>query len=174
MILEILLFIGKAIWFVIKWIGIGLWYLLKYTFPLLLCVILGLGAFVGSGVVFGKKVSNKWDNYVSNNMQHTVTIYWDESRSDFTTVAVREDLEWNLVDGVAQEYTKAGFRYNDRIMGAQMSDYHNAPSQMRREGYKFLGLFDTPFGGEQYVNAAGYALRTITRDIELYANWQEV
>jgi hypothetical protein len=43
------------------------------------------------------------------------------------------------------------------------------PSNAYQSGGKFLGLFTSPYGVEQYVDSNGYSLKNVKSDIVLYA-----
>ncbi len=161
-----------GIGYLIKLIFKGIGYFLKYTLPLWFCVIgFFLGA-ISSGFAFGNKYS-EWELEQRALHTHNVTIHWDEG-SDITYLEVRDDLNWNIC-GYADRgtiglyYTKyQNWYYQASIPQIEM------PEQSKKVGYNFMGLYTSPLGGTQFVNAAGYSVRTVDVDIDLYAIWQKV
>ncbi len=148
-------------------------YLLYYILPIIFCVVaFFLGGIVGNAAFDG---FSKWEAEQKSLHTHTLTIYWDETGTQTTYLNVRDDLEWNI-SGYGGDY---GLYYSNFTSYADIDFYGEAPavlmpSQSQREGYKFMGLYTSPYGGTQFVNAAGYSVREVTMDIVLYALWQRV
>lgn len=123
-----------------------LFYFFKYTLPLWLCAV----AFILGGSLPGLIYNASWNAYLEKQIEqntHTVTIYWDETKNDLTTTDVRSDIEWTI-DSCGITIPK-------------------------KDGYGFVGLYTSPYGGTQFVNAAGYVIKTINSDMELYACWSK-
>lgn len=160
--------IGYLIKFIFKCIG----YFLKYTLPLWFCVI---GCFLGlitSVYVIGDQYSG-WELEQRAAHTHSVVIHWDEG-SDVTTLQVRDDLNWNIC-GYTTGYADIGLYYTEHIPHNNGSIPEIVmPQQTKKVGYNFMGLYTSPLGGTQFVNAAGYSVRTVDMDIDLYAIWQKV
>lgn len=75
---------------------------------------------------------------------YSVTIHWSENESDCTVIEVNETFGWNITEEL---------------------------SRRSKSGYEFAGLSKSPMGGIMYTNSAGYSIKTIHSDIELYAVW---
>lgn len=122
-----------------------IFYFFKYTLPVWFC---GIAFFLGGGLP-PLIYDARWEAYEQAQIEkntHTVTIYWDETKNDSTTVDIRSDLEWT-------------------ISGCNIT-------LPLKDGYEFAGLYTSSYGGTQFVNSAGYVTRTIHDDIELYACWR--
>ena len=159
---------------IIYGLAIGAWWALKlsvkilyYTLPIFF-VFFGflLGGEFGNGC-FGS-LENEYRDSVKKEFTHQVTIYWDETETDYTVISVREDLNWSLKAGNSVDY------YTDLYDKSQnYTDTDLLPSKAKKEGFVFKGLYDTVFGnGTQYVTEKGYSLMRITEDMELYAYWE--
>ena len=116
----------------------------------------------------------KWEAEQISSHTHTLTIHWDEAGTQTTYLNIRDDIEWNI-SGYGYDF---GLYYSSFTSYADINFYGETPeihmpSQAQREGYKFMGLYTSPYGGTQFVNAAGYSVRTVTMDIDLYALWEE-
>ena len=160
---------------IIYGLAIGAWWALKlsakilyYTLPIFF-VFFGflLGGEIGKGC-FGS-LENEYRDSVKKEFTHKVTIYWDEMEADYTVISVREDLNWYLTDGNSIDY------YTDLYDKSQNIESTDGflPSEAKKEGFVFKGLYDTAMGnGTQYVTESGYSLMRITEDMELYAYWE--
>ena len=160
---------------IIYGIGIGAWWLLKlslkflyYTLPLFF-VFFGFffGGLIGDGC-FGSLESD-YIKGVKKDFTHQVTIYWDEMETDYTTIYVREDLNWCLNGSGSVNYSDDLYQVDNYT-----DDQDLLPDKAEKTGFVFKGLFDASFGnGTQYVTEKGYSLVRITEDVELYAYWEE-
>lgn len=153
-------------------------YLLYFTLPIIFCVVaFFLGGFA-SDAAFGNRYEN-WKTEQINLHMHTITIYWDEAGTQTTYLSVRDDLNWNISGCKNEGGNDFGLYYTTFSGYADLKFFEGIPEivmpqQTQREGHVFKGLYTSPYGGTQFVNAAGYSVRTVTMDIELYALWQEV
>lgn len=158
----------------IKGIIKGIGYLLYFTLPIIFCVV---GFFVGEAVAnaaFGKRYYG-WEAEQKEKHSHLITIHWDETGSRTTEITVRDDINWTI-SGSKNDY---GLYYTYFTGHANLTTQKDnsaviMPQESIRAGYKFMGLYTSPFGGTQFVNAAGYSIRTVTMDLDLYALWEEV
>ena len=129
----------------------------------------GWGAAVGSGWT-----SNAYDDWADQKIAeytHEVTIYWDENMTSYTIIEVREDMNWtisgtygytssvySMSNPTSRDDTGISYMLNGRVPeGKTIED--------------FAGLWNTAYGGTQYVNSAGYSLYTIKGDMALFALW---
>ena len=157
---------------VIYGLAIGAWWLLKfflkalyYTLPIWIVFI---GFYFGGAIgnnTFGS-LANEYRDGVKRDFSHQVTIYWDDAETDYTTITVREDLNW-CIKGSNSFSTDlyANFNYSET------EDL--LPDKAKKEGWVFKGLYDLAYGnGDQYVTEKGYSLKRVTDDIELYAYWE--
>ncbi len=154
---------------------------LKYVTPIIIIVVAFFGSVaLVSNVVSGKDV--EWEYEQIQEVTHTVTIDWGDRQ---TTVTVREDAYWNINTGYVDyvevdPYTGKPNYYKDPSVGyylyqSGIVDSATLPSYAQKEGYKFVGLTELPWANSRmYVDANGNSLRTVTDDITLYAQWEEV
>lgn len=151
----------------------GIGRLLYYTLPLIFCVVaFFLGVAACDGVFNGKYEA--WEMQQRVKHTHTVNIHWGDG--DITVLEIRDDLNWNICGcNDIELYYKNNLDYykNEHESDKSVPELV-MPQKSKREGYKFIGLFMSPLGGTQFVNSAGYSVRTIEFDIDLYAVWQEV
>lgn len=163
-IIFIIIGIAKALWFALKYLAIALY----YTLPI---IFIFLGFVFGDGCgddCFGD-LDEKYATERCGEFTHSVTIYWDETETNYSVILVREDLNWFLTTNDSINYSE--------ILYDQTQDFSSVelPTQTKREGYVFKGLYDLSMGnGEQYVTESGYSLKRITERIELYAYWEAV
>lgn len=164
----------KGIGYLIKWACKGLFYFLRYTWPVLLCVATFFLGAISSDAAFGGKY-REWEMAQRELHTHNVTIHWDEG-SSITRLKIRDDLNWNICGYNSDQYSDFGLFYTDYLDPYTQASIPEIkmPQQANKVGYKFMGLYTSPLGGTQFVNAAGYSVRTVDMDIDLYAVWQEV
>ncbi len=147
-------------WYATCWVAKIAWKILYYTAPIWFCFIgFYLGGGIGNGA-FGQMRQNYIED-VQQQYTHSVTIVWDEG--DYENIKVRQDLNWTLQGSVRGEYKDDDLYYVGSYEGDPLSE------KAKRDGFVFKGLFDTEFGGNQYVSAGGYSLLRITENITLYA-----
>ncbi len=146
----------------IKGLFKGLGYLLYFTFPILLCVVAFFGGGAAGDAAFGGRYE-KWEQEQISGFTHTVTIYWDESNVP-SILEVREDINWNINGCNEVQKLYGSLEQNETVT--------ELPERSYRQNMIFVGLFTTPDGGTQYVNTAGYSLRSVTSDLTLYAVWR--
>ncbi len=166
----------------LKYFFKGIGYVFYFIMPVLFCAI-GVGGAMVLFALTGPTRDDLVQPYIDE-QTHIVTIWWDAEGVSQSEIKVREDVNWTI-KGVSAGY-KTPFYY-ETFMGSndfsqdksikQHEEYpyeFDLPKEATKEGWKFLGLFNTPFGGTQFVNGAGYSLRDVTTDMVLYAVWQEV
>lgn len=174
-------------------IGLGkiIKFIFKYLTPVLLCGIAVIGGIVTAALTLQQHYGG-WLSNISSQYSHTVTIWWDEERGIKTTIFVREDQNWDIngtmhvrgKDGslddtpsYCKEFLSVELLGEDPSVTQFMPEPYMAPDlpqEAHKDGFAFLGLFSSPFGGTQFVNGAGYSLRRVTMDLDLYALWQEL
>ena len=158
--------LGIAAWWAIRMA----WKALKYLLPLSFIIF---GIFLGGSCADGC-YGKLDDDYISDTKQkltHEVTIYWNDSESDFTVIRVREDLNWCINRGDSISYSPDLYESDESYY---MPTVVSLPNKAYRQGYVFKGLYDVAMGnGTQYVTESGYSLMRVTEDIELYAYWEE-
>ncbi|MBQ3235661.1 MAG: InlB B-repeat-containing protein [Clostridia bacterium] len=143
---------------------------LFYTLPIWLAFA---GFFLG-GLIGGNKFGDMKEDYIyeqAEEFTHTVTIYCDyESNPNQTaTLKIREDLNWYIFGSLGTDRTD-DYLYYEKDAPKDIT----LPPYTQKEGYKFIGLFDNPYGGNQYVSAGGYSLKRVTKNVTLYALFEEV
>ena len=152
----------------------ALWFCLKILFrisPIFLILIAFLGgASLGNEwfveTIYGGYVSDVVDDY-----SHRVTVYWDEECTESDSFYVREDFNWAFNER-RLEYSYDDVRDFDLYTDYQVGE-NILPDKASRQGYRFIGLFSSPYGVEQYVDANGYSMKTVKSDISLYAMWEK-
>lgn len=143
----------------------GIFYFFKYTLPIqFVALAIYIGMLAGTGTNINKYSNWKYDT--KSSYTHQVTIFWDEGQSNYSDISVREDINWSI-NGMCDKcrdglYSSCGHIYNITL-----------PAKANRNGYVFCGLGTSPYGGEMYVNAAGYAIKQVTEDLQLYAVWEK-
>ena len=154
--------IWKATWFCLK--------MLVKLSPLYIVLIAYFGGMELGDTWFIEGIAEDYEYEIVSGYSHEVTVYWDDDRASSDTFYVREDINWTL------DYSRLNYDYvGDLPLYDRYDPGRNyLPDKAEREGYKFLGLFSSPYGAEQYVDANGYSLKTIKSDVELYAMWEKV
>lgn len=186
-----------CLFFAIGLVFKGIGYLFYFTLPIIFCAIGVGGGFLLGGFTMAQNQKNYLDSLIED-YTHTVTIWWDSEGKLQSEIKVREDINWNIngvLATVNKEYRSddvpfyydvfidVGKRDQDKTIKQFQFIQHEwdinrglyeLPEEAKRAGLKFLGLFNTPYGGTQFVNGAGYSLRDVTMDLVLYAVWQEI
>ena len=155
---------------------------IKWAFPLvwplwLIGAALGIGNGISDAMASGVK---SWKSEQLETITYTVTIHWSEN--DTSEIRVRADTDYTIngiVNATDEQYALDYVVYLDDFSG-KMSDGKpsrwfspiNLSDNSSRNWGAFLGLYNSPYGGAQYVNGGGYAVRSITEDTELWAVWQ--
>lgn len=143
---------------------------LFYTFPIWLAFA---GFFIG-GAIGSNKFGDMKEDYIyetADSFTHKVTIYWDYENdpSKHTSLNIREDLNWYIYSNIKTEKLDDYLYYEGNAPTS-----FDLPILAQKAGYKFVGLFDNVYGGNQYVSAMGYSLKQITKNMTLYAIFEEV
>ncbi len=127
----------------------------------------GWGSAVGTGWTANKY--DDWADQVKQAYTHTVTIYWDENMTDYSTISVREDNNWTISGsyGYGSLYTVSNPERGET--GLSYALIGHIPEGKTAED--FAGLWTSAYGGTQYVNSAGYSLYTVKDDMALFALW---
>ncbi|MBO7344708.1 MAG: hypothetical protein J6U92_02075 [Clostridia bacterium] len=161
---------------IIYGLAIGAWWMLKfslkalyYTLPIWI-VFIGFyfGGAMGNGC-FGS-LADDYKSEVKKIYTHQITIYWDDLGNDYTTMSVREDLNWCL--------KPSRYSSGDLYESYTCADTEHLPDKAKKSGWVFKGLYDMPNGIEnpgvaiQYVDENGCSLMRVTENIELYACWE--
>ena len=182
----------------IKLVFKGIGYVFYYTLPIIFCAIGVIGGIFVSGITMSQNQKN-YLNSLIDDYTHTVTIWWDSEGILQSEIKVREDVNWSINGVLATEnkdhYSSDDYPYyclefidqekhdQDRtvkqfkFIPTEFDKYnglYDLPNEAKKAGFKFLGLFNTPYGGTQFVNGAGYSLRDVTMDLVLYAVWEEI
>ncbi len=125
------------------------------------------GAEVGTGWSANKY--ENWSDQVKEAYTHTVTIYWDETMTDYTTISVREDINWTISGsyGYGDLYTTSNPEYGDTGLSYMLSTHIPEGKTIA----DFDGLWTSAYGGTQYLNSAGYSLYNVKNDMALFAVW---
>ncbi len=125
------------------------------------------GGMAGASWSNGKH--DRWADPIIDAYTHTVTIYWNEDMTDFSTIDVRQDQNWTITgsNGYRALYTVSNPENATMELSYALSGH--IPEGKTVEN--FAGLFTTPWGGTPYLNAAGYSLINVKSDMVLYANW---
>ena len=125
------------------------------------------GAMAGAGWSEGKH--DRWADPIREAYTHTVTIYWNEDMTDFSTIDVRQDQNWTITgsNGYRDLYTVS----NPTNATTELSYALRGHIPAGKTEEDFAGLFLSPYGGTPYLNAAGYSLYNVKSDMVLYANW---
>ena len=125
------------------------------------------GGAVGSSWSDGKY--DRWADPIKEAYTHTVTIYWNEDMTDFSTIEVRQDQNWTITgsNGYSALYTV----HNPENATTELSYTlrNHIPAGKTEED--FAGLWTSAYGGSQYLNSAGYSLYNVKSDMVLYAVW---
>ena len=157
------LFAG-ACWLVPKLLKAS-FYFLKYTLPIWFVVA---GFFIGGSWGDGK-FGSMTDDYIeeqAGKYTHKVTIHWNNANADeaddFDVYYIREDLNWTINGNT-------GWGYD--VFEVENADGVSLPSQVKKEGWVFMGLYDT--NGNKYITESGYSLITVKDDIVLFARYKE-
>ena len=162
---------------VIKYIFIGVFWVLVFTLPIWMLV----GGFVGGASAGSSRYTEKfeeWEHEQIVEVTHKVTIHWENGQGD-TIIYVREDLPYTI-NGINTSIAYYNYIPNadDGVSDADFCttdcEKIEMPSNGIREGYELTGFYTGQHGGSLVINAAGYGLITINSDLELYANWKEV
>ncbi len=170
-------------WVVIKYSAIGLFYagkfVIKYLSPVIACVAcFFIGGSCGSSCTSSR--FEDWEKETRSKYAHQVVIYWDEAETDYTTIEVREDLNWTIN---GREGDGDVFGHNGNSADGASTPSPSLPSKTQKSGYEFLGLFLDPNGvGAQVVNAKGYSVvsvkelmsLSIGNRIKVYAVWDQI
>lgn len=115
---------------------------------------------------------DQWEDQKISEYTHKVTIYWNEDMTRYSTIYVREDMNWTI---------EGSYGYNDSVYGASnptskedtgLSYMLNGKMPDGKTIEDFAGLWTSAYGGTQYLNSAGYSLYTIKEDIALFAIWE--
>ena len=163
--LVILYGVAKAAFRVMKWLVVHMarWILIPTAFV----AALVLGTLLSASLTGEDFAQAKIAEYT-----HQVTVYWDAECTVSDVFSVREDLNWTL-DAVTVEN-----QYSDQYLEPYSEQEQYAPPELPKEayrtGYRFLGLFSSPYGVEQYVDSNGYSLKSVTSNITLYACWEKI
>ena len=143
----------------------GIFYFFKYTLPVQFCALL-----IFLGVLIGNNINeNKYSLWMSEwkeDYTHEVLIYWDEEQKNYSEIYVREDIIWSI-NGWCEKCCDELYSSCGHIREVKL------PAKASREGYIFCGLYTSPYGGEMYINAAGYSLKQVKKDMKLYAVWEK-
>lgn len=125
------------------------------------------GAEVGTGWTANKY--ENWSDQVKEAYTHTVTIYWDENMTDYTTISVRQDINWTISGtyGYDSLYTTTNPERGDTGLSYMLNGH--IPEGKTAED--FDGLWTSAYGGTQYLNSAGYSLYNVKNDMALFAVW---
>ena len=162
---------------IIKYICIGIFWILVFTLPIWMLV----GGFVGGASAGGSKYSNKYEdwNYEQiREVKHEIVIHWENGEED-TRIVVREDIPYTI-NGCDTNVSYYNFIPNndggivDRDFCTFDCEKIELPSQAYREGYELVGFYTGQHGGSLVINAAGYGVITITSNLDIYANWKSV
>ena len=157
---EIIGGILVCLWYVTVWAAKIAWKVLYYTAPIWFCFI---GFYLGGGIGNGAFGSMRQDyiDAVQEQYTHSVTIVWEDG--DYDNIKVRQDLNWTLQGSIRGDDKHDDLYYEGNYDGNPLTE------KAKREGYVFKGLFDTEFGGNQYVSASGYSLMRVTENMTLFA-----
>ncbi len=128
----------------------------------------GWGAMTGQGWSEGKY--DDWADQVKQAYTHTVTIYWDENMTDYSTISVREDMNWTISGSYG--YDSLYSISNPENNQSELSYALNGKVPTGKTVDDFAGLWTSAYGGTQYLNSAGYSLYNIKNDITLFAVWE--
>ena len=125
------------------------------------------GGMAGSSWSDGKH--DRWADPIIDAYTHTVTIYWNEDMTDFSTIDVRQDQNWTITgsNGYRALYTVS----NPENATMELSYALNGHVPEGKTKEDFDGLWLNPTGGTQYLNSAGYSLYSVKSDMVLYALW---
>lgn len=178
--------VGTILYFV----GKGLFYFFKYTLPIWLVILaIILASTIGGSKIETARQGGDWAYEKRDELTHSVTVCWTTASGQTQTTAfeVREDRVASIEGG---GMSLRNYPYSDaRTIYAHESIFFNsdpnalgycvvrpveAGSLRTRKGYRLLGFFNTPYGGEMYFNAGGYAVRTIDEDITVYAVYEPI
>jgi hypothetical protein len=143
-----------------------LWLIVNFGHILLIPVAFFLAIGIGTSIFIEPMVEGYEDN-IKEEYVHSVTVYWNDDRTVSDTFYVREDLNWTLnkydIESPSHDY------YTSLYYEENCPDMPVLPSNAYQSGGKFLGLFTSPYGVEQYVDSNGYSLKNVKSDIVLYA-----
>lgn len=143
----------------------GIFYFFKYTFPIqIIALLIYLGVLAGLGTNAHKYSNWKYDK--QEDYKHRIVIYWDEEQKNYSEIYVREDINWSI-NGMCERCREELYSSCDHLNEVKL------PAKANRNGYTFCGLGTSPYGGEMYINAAGYSLKQVTNDMNLYAIWEK-
>lgn len=171
---TLITYLIRAIKWALPWVKRGI----MLMWPLwLIGAALGIGNGISGAMASGVK---SWKSEQLETITYTVTIHWSEN--DTSEIRVRADTDYTIngiVNATDEPYALDYVVYLDDFSG-KMSDGKptrwfspiNLSDNSNRNWGAFLGLYNSPYGGAQYVNGGGYAVRSITEDTELWAVWQ--
>ena len=128
----------------------------------------GWGATVGTGWSKGKY--DEWADQMKAAYTHTITIYWDENMTDYSTISVREDKNWTISG--AYGYDSLYTTSNPERSETGLTYALNGHIPEGKTAEDFAGLWTSAYGGTQYLNSAGYSLHNVKQDIALFAVWE--
>ncbi|MBQ7368951.1 MAG: hypothetical protein IJW60_04520 [Clostridia bacterium] len=134
-------------------------------------IYLGFTGGIATGMGWSDGKYDDWEEQRMTEYMHTVTIYWDEYGTDYTTIDVREDMNWTIQGacGVWSLYSSySPVNTSDTGLSTMLS-YHLPEGKTVDD---FAGLWTSAYGGTQYLNSAGYSLYNVKSDITLYAVWE--
>lgn len=129
----------------------------------------GWGVSVGEGWTLGKY--DEWVEQQAAHYSHTVTIYWDEEMTEYSTITVREDMNWTIT-GYCGPWDSVYSVSNPSSYDTGLSYMLNGKIPEGKTIQDFAGLWTSAYGGTQYLNSAGYSLYTIKQDTVLFALWK--
>ena len=144
-----------------------LWLIVNLGHVLLIPIAFFTAVGLGSSLIAAPMVDG-YEDGLEEKYSHEVTVYWNKDRTDFDTFTVREDVNWTfnkneVENGACSEYYSIFSSSND------CPEKPTLPSEAYSSNGKFLGLFTSPYGVEQYVDSNGYSLKSVKSDIVLYA-----
>lgn len=128
----------------------------------------GWGVSVGEGWTEGKYT--KWSNQVKQAYTHTITIYWNENMTDYSTISVREDTNWTISGAYGYDSLYSTSNPAPSEMNLTYALSGHIPEGKTVED--FAGLWTSAYGGSQYLNSAGYSLYNVKNDVTLFAIWE--
>lgn len=143
----------------------GIFYFIKYTLPVqVVALFIFIGVLIGNNINESKYSLWKYDK--QQEYTYRIVIYWDEEQKNYSEIYVREDINWSI-NGMCERCREELYSSCGHLNDVKL------PAKASKKGYTFCGLGTSPYGGEMYINGAGYSLKQVTNDMKLYAIWEK-